>query len=145
MHKDDTSYHPHRPGGRRKGAARSTRAARSSTPGAKRGRPPKIRLDHGISVLSANATSEEIVAAVLRLQRPLDILACTGQCLALDASLEDIRRAYHHVSLRIHPDKVPTVAGATAAFQRLQEAYRVAMRDPGARSLESSCGMYRVV
>ena len=59
--------------------------------------------------------------------------------------MEDIRRAYHRVSLRIHPDKIPNVAGATAAFQRLQEAYRVAMRDPSARSLATSSGMYIVV
>ena len=137
--KDDTSYHPHRPGGR------STRASRSSTRGAKRGRPPKIRCDKPTDVPSANGSGEEIVAAVLRLQRPLDILACTGQFLSVDASLEDIRRAYHHVSLRIHPDKVPNVAAATSAFQRLQEAYRVAMRDPTARSLMSSSGMWHFV
>ena len=82
---------------------------------------------------------------MLRLQRPLDILSCSGQCLAIDAPLEDIRRAYHHVSLRIHPDKVPHIAGATAAFQRLQEAYRAAMQDPSARSLTGISGMYRIV
>lgn len=51
--------------------------------------------------------------------------------LAPDASVDDIRRAYHHLAMRWHPDRAGS--DATFIFQRLSAAYQV-LADPVARA-----------
>lgn len=43
--------------------------------------------------------------------------------VAVDASLDDIKRAYRHLALEVHPDANPDDPAAEARFRQLNEAY----------------------
>ena len=44
-----------------------------------------------------------------------------------DFSLAELKKRYHILALKLHPDKNGNTLEATAAFQRLNAAYRVLM------------------
>ena len=62
-------------------------------------------------------------------REPDELYAILG--LAPDASLDDIRRAYHQLATRWHPDRAGP--DATFIFQRLSAAYQM-LADPVARA-----------
>lgn len=59
--------------------------------------------------------------------------------VARDASADDIRKAYHKVAMRHHPDRNPGNADAEAKFKEAAEAYDV-LRDPEKRKRYDQLG-----
>lgn len=59
--------------------------------------------------------------------------------VAKEASFEDIRKAYHKIALKNHPDRNPGNAAAERAFKEAAEAYDV-LRDPEKRKKYDQLG-----
>lgn len=55
------------------------------------------------------------------------------------AGIEDIKRAYHRLAVRYHPDRNPGDKRAEERFKEVSEAYRV-LSDPRKRSV---CDSFR--
>ena len=46
-----------------------------------------------------------------------------------DCSLVELKKRYHILALKLHPDKNGNTVEATAAFQKLNQAYRLLLLD----------------
>jgi len=87
--------------------------------------PNSARPHVGSSARFALRYNEHVPAG----HEPDELYAILG--LAPDASVDDIRRAYHQLAMRWHPDRAGP--DATFIFQRLSAAYQV-LTDPVARA-----------
>ena len=65
--------------------------------------------------------SEEQINFVKRIERSTSKYETLG--IYPDANVEEIKKAYKIESLKVHPDK-NHAPGSTAAFQKLDSAYR---------------------
>mmetsp|Transcript_10151 Transcript_10151/g.11881 ORF Transcript_10151/g.11881 Transcript_10151/m.11881 type:complete len:279 (-) Transcript_10151:727-1563(-) len=59
--------------------------------------------------------------------------------LKKDASQDDIKKAYHKLALRLHPDRNPGDKSSTAKFQTLKRVYEV-LSDPEKRRVYDNTG-----
>ena len=94
---------------------------------------------HAITMLSGVELAQAVLAAKdrykllsLGAETPIKV----GDDGFLNVEDEDVRRAYMKIATRIHPDKLPTFANATRAFQCLVRAYELCCK-PDVRGDES--------
>eukprot|EP00668_Euglena_longa_P001068 GGOE01001276.1.p1 GENE.GGOE01001276.1~~GGOE01001276.1.p1 ORF type:complete len:523 (-),score=105.37 GGOE01001276.1:153-1721(-) len=66
---------------------------------------------------------EDVLKTVLKAKDEYSVLRCGGATINEFSPLEEVRKAYLKLSVRIHPDKLPGQHLANDAFQKLLESY----------------------